>query len=61
VFTRDIFSEPGLDSWQSVIEQEGFHGVVAAPLRAADDAPIGTITGDSSPERVFHCHRPTTR
>lgn len=53
VFVEDAFVEPGLDRWHPSMNSEGLHGIVAAPLQAADGPPIGTITGYTTTRRRF--------
>ncbi|GAA1299294.1 helix-turn-helix domain-containing protein [Streptomyces javensis] len=57
VCVRNIFDEPGLDRWHTMMTREGFHSVLAAPLRAADQTAMGTITGYTTEDRLFEAEQ----
>lgn len=53
VLMRDAFAEPGLERWRANMASEGLRAIVAAPMRTADKAPIGTLTGYTLDERSY--------
>jgi sugar diacid utilization regulator/GAF domain-containing protein len=53
VFLRDVDNLPGTGRWQSIVYQEGIRSIVAAPLQAAGDLPLGTMTGYPAPGAQF--------